>query len=435
MTNSTCPPGRILLTTYGSYGDLHPYIAIGRALVARGHRVTLATASGYQDKVRAQGLDFQPVRPEMPDPKDLPQLAERVIDLHRGPEVVFRELIMPHVRDSFADLCRAAEGADLLVSHPLMVTVPCVAEKKGLPWASSVLAPVSFLSAHDPPVLPNALGLARLRFLGAWLHGPLFAFFKWAVRHWADPLHQLRAELGLPPVRKPTFEGQHSPYLVLALYSPLLGRPQPDWPANVVVTGYPFFDDDGQAGLPEELERFLDQGPPPLVFTLGTSAVLKPGPFFRDSIEAARRLGKRAVLLVGLQPADNLPATLPEGVIAVPYARHSLLFPRAAAVVHQGGIGTTGQGMRSGRPTLVVPFGFDQPDNADRVQRLGIARVLLSIRYSAARAIRELRPLLEQPRYARRAAEVGEAVRHEDGAARACDALEELLRRWRLRRA
>lgn len=150
------------------------------------------------------------------------------------------------------------------------------------------------------------------------------------------------------------------------------------------------------------------------------------GPFYRHSVAAAGRLGRRAILILGKNPGNRLPA-LPDGVAAFDYAPFSELFPRAAGIVHPGGIGTTGLAMRSGRPMLVVPYAHDQPDNAERLTRLGIARTILPQRYTAARAAAELRQLLDSPAYAQQAAAVGEQVRQEHGVGAACDALEALL--------
>jgi UDP:flavonoid glycosyltransferase YjiC (YdhE family) len=210
---------------------------------------------------------------------------------------------------------------------------------------------------------------------------------------------------------------------VLALFSKLLADKQPDWPPQTVITGFPLYD--GGFGLPPELVDFLGQGPPPIVFTLGSSAVEVGGPFYEESLAAARALGSRAVL-VGKQVRTKQSA-LPEGVFACDYAPFSQLFPRAAAVVHAGGIGSTGLAMRAGRPMLVVPFAHDQPDNAERLRRLGVARTIAGPRYSATRATAELRHLLDDPSYAQRALEVSLRMRDEDGVRVACDALEETL--------
>ena len=225
-----------------------------------------------------------------------------------------------------------------------------------------------------------------------------------------EPWHRLRAEIGLPPTSEnPLFEGQHAPTLVLAMFSKVFAAKQSDWPNQTVITGFPFYDQDGEAGLSPELLRFLDSGPAPIVFTLGSSAVMDAGNFYEDSAAAAKILSRRAVLLVGKDPR-NRPPSLPEGVVAFDYAPFSEIFPRAAAIVHQGGIGTTAQAMRSGRPMLVMPYAHDQPDNADRLVRLGIARSISRHRYTPDRAAAELRHLLDNPAYSERAVQVGKQV-------------------------
>jgi UDP:flavonoid glycosyltransferase YjiC (YdhE family) len=245
---------------------------------------------------------------------------------------------------------------------------------------------------------------------------------RWLARPW----YRLRQEVGLAPARgfNALTESQ-SPLLHLALFSKWLADKQVDWPAQTVVTGFPWFDADGDAALPPQLARFLDDGEPPLVFTLGSAVVADAGRFYHHSAAAAKRLGRRAVLLVK-NPRVLLP-DLPKGVVALDYAPFSLLFPRAAAIVHHGGIGTTGQAMRSGRPSLVMPCAWDQPDNAERAARLGIARTIARTRYDPPRASAELRLLLEDPAYSQRAAAVAAKVRQEDGVKAACAALESVF--------
>jgi rhamnosyltransferase subunit B len=429
MDHSICPAScrRIVLATWGSYGDLHPYIALACALRARGYQPVLATLSNYRDKIESQGVLFHAVGPEFPDLDADPTLGRRVMDPAMGTEFIVRELVLPSLRQSYDDLAEATRGADLLVSHPLTFAVPMVAEKLGVPWASSVLAPMGFLSPYDPPIPPQAPWMEWLRPLGPVFHRALLRAVRRKLRAWTRPCDVLRAELGLPPCPDPLFEGQHAPSLVLAMFSPLLGRPQRDWPPQTRVTGFPFHDHDADAAPADELRRFLDAGDPPLVFTLGTSGVLDAGTFYSESLEAARMLERRAVLLVGTRPGNLPQGPLPDTVLACGYARHSELFPRAAAVIHQGGVGTCGQALRSGRPMLVVPFAHDQPDNAARLRRLGVARVIARKSYRAPRIVAELRRLLETPRFAEQAARVGKAVQSEDGAKAAADAIEAIL--------
>jgi UDP:flavonoid glycosyltransferase YjiC (YdhE family) len=419
---------RIVLTTMGSLGDLHPYIAIALGLKARGHEAVLATGACYRRKVEDLGLGFHAVRPDS-DFVDDPVAMRRIMHFRWGTIHILRKKILPAVRQTYEDTLAAVDaGADLLVSHPLTFAARLVSEVRGIPWASTQVTPLGIFSAYDPPAMPGFPDLSKhLRFLGPSFWGPLGRSLKWATRLWAAPLDRLRDELGLPPAPDNPLVDGHSPSLVLALFSKRLADRQPDWPPQVIHTGFPSYDRDGAAGLHPELARFLDDGPPPIVFTLGVSAAMVAGPFFEHSIAAAKRLGRRAVVIIGKGDRDR-PASLPEGVAAFDYAPFSELFPRAAAIVHAGGIGTSGLAMRSGRPMLVVPHAHDQPDNAERLARLGIARILSPRRYTPARIAAELGRLLDDPAFSRRAAEVGEKVRREDGVKTACDALEVLLR-------
>jgi UDP:flavonoid glycosyltransferase YjiC (YdhE family) len=253
---------------------------------------------------------------------------------------------------------------------------------------------------------------------------------RWASYSWWAPLRELRRELGLPPADSPLFAGKYSPQLNLALFAPLLQPPQPDWPAHTLQPGFCFFDEEetGSAAappLPSAVASFLAAGPPPIVFTLGSAAVQLAGDFYRHSARAAHQLGRRALLLLGPNPP---PPDLPPSVLAWDYLPYSRIFPHAAAVVHQGGIGTTGQALRAGRPMLVVPFAHDQFDNAARVVRLGAARTLARHRYGAASAASALAALLDSPQPAEIAAALGARLRPETGVAAACDALERVLR-------
>ena len=414
---------RILITTFGSLGDLNPYCALAAGLRARGHEPIIATSASYRAKVEALGIGFHAVRPDMIDVAT-PEMMRRVMHHRIGPEVVVRELFMSCLRDTFEDTLPALDGVDLLITHSLSYSARLAAEVRGVRWMSTILQPLAFLSAAEVPTMIAGPLFPLVRALGPAFCRSLVALVKWYVRNWARPWHQLRAELGLQTAGDPVIDGQHSPELVLALFSEVFGPRQADWPAQTIVTGFLFTDEaDAVGGLPEDLARFLDEGPAPLVFTLGSAAVMDAGRFYEHSAVAAERLGMRTVLMIGPEPR-NQPARLPKGIIAVPSAPFSLLFPRAAAIVHQGGVGTTAQAMRSGRPMLVMPYAHDQPDNAARVVRLGIARTISRFRYNADRAVTELSRLLGDPTYKANAVSVGERVRQENGVVTACAAIE-----------
>lgn len=418
---------RVVIATFGSLGDLHPYLAVAKALAARGAIPVIATSELHRARVERQGLGFHAVRPNLKDFENDPENFRRAMDLKEGPQFVIREVFMKHLRESYEDLLAAVSGADFLVSHPITYAAPIVAEVMGLPWVSTSLAPLSMFSRHDPPILPLIAWSRHLRPLGPAFWGALLGLGRWKARSWGEPVAALRKELGLEECRNPLIEGGNSPHGVLAMFSEVLGAPQPDWPQATVQTGFAFLDNSLGEEISVELARFLDDGPPPVVFTLGSSAVMDAGRFYTESLAAVQSLGCRAVFLIGNDPRNRSEASLPSSVIAEPYAPYSQLFPLARAIVHQGGVGTTAQALRAGRPMLVVPWSHDQPDNADRIRRLGVGLTVTRARYNARYAETALRRLLDEPGFAARADLVGHRVRAEDGVNAWCDAFERCL--------
>lgn len=414
---------RIVLATYGSLGDLFPYLAIAGELKARGHRPAIATGEQYRRRIEAEGIEFHPLRLQEDAWERDAAFLQVLMDSRRGIEYIICYQLMPHLRASYADLTAAVRGADLLITHPLIFAGSIVAEKTQIPWISTVLSASSFMSAYDATEAAASPPSEYERCLRRVARDSEYRQIRWRARHWSAPIRQLRAELGLPSGSDPIFEGQHSPHLVLALFSRVFAPPQPDWPPQTVVAGFPFYDGPPRGGVSEELRQFLDAGPAPVVFTLGSTAVLAPGNFYWEGAIAARRLGCRSVLMMGPGARTVRPGQLPEGAIAVDYAPHGQIFPRAAAVVHHGGMGTTGQALRSGRPMLVVPHNYEQPENAARAVRLGVARRVERGQYTADGVTEELRQLLFEKKYARTAAEIRGAIAAENGVKKACDAI------------
>jgi UDP:flavonoid glycosyltransferase YjiC (YdhE family) len=411
---------RILLSTLGSLGDLHPIMGLALALQARGHDVALATSDFYQERVIAAGLEFRPLRP-LGTPDD-PETLRRVFDPRNGPEYLLRTMLLPHIAQMYSDLSQAAEGADLLVSGEVVLAASLVSEKQGLPWAGAILAPFSFFSIYDPPPFPFLPGAARFTRAPPFIQRQLLAFGRLVTRSWNEPLNALRRSLGLRISRDAILTDRFSPTLNLALFSKQLGRPQPDWPGNVVQTGFVLYDPAGDTRK-VPLEEFLSNGPPPITFTLGSAAVMDPGRFFEESAEAVRRLGTRGLLLMG---KNALPTRLPAELFAAEYAPYSSVFPRSSCVVHQGGVGTTAQAMRAGVPQLVMPYAYDQPDNASRMVRLGVGLSVSRKRYRADAVMQQLHALTARS-FHERARDVGNQISAERGTAVACEAIERVI--------
>lgn len=422
---------RIVLATFGSLGDLHPFLALALRLRSAGHHPVIATAEFYRERVEAEGLEFAAVRPDFVDiERDLNAGAEEVmLRMIRGEEFLFRQVLFPYVRKAYEDGLRAVAGADLVMTTNFAFGPRIAAEVRGLPLITAVLQPAAFLSAYDPPSGPYPLMNRLVHGVGPTGRGVLREVVKGVVGRWAEPVHALRRELGLAPVRDVMFDGQSAAAdLTLGLYSPLLGALQPDFPARTRLTGFCVYDSkQGGEALSPDLRRFLAEGAPPVVLSLGSTAVIVGEAVYRQALAATRALGERAVILVGAEGLERWRDESGPDVFVSAYEPHGPLLGQAAAVVHHGGAGTTAQALRAGRPQLVVPFMADQPDNAARLVRLGVARALHHRRFTAKRAAAHLRALLREPAYAEAAAGAAAVMDEEDGPGAAVQAVEGVL--------
>ena len=420
---------KVLLTTFGSYGDLHPYIAIALALKENGDDVTIATHSLYQEQVERLGIRFVTVKPGLDELGPQESWSAKANHTFFGTQFIIRSLIMPYLNDSYETFKAAAAGHDLIISHVLCFAAPVVAEELGIPWVSTVLQPSAFFSAYDPPALGFATFLPKMKFLGP-------RFMRWFMhtlarptRTWLAPLDRLRHERGFPPSQQNALIEGFSPHGTLALFSPAFAPPQPDWPKNTIQVGAPFFDEETTSELSPGLEAFLAKGPAPVVFTLGTAIVMMETPYFEIAYRAVTALGLRAVFLVGKSPTRIPQAAQNDPRIHItPYEPFSRLFPRAGVIVHQCGVGTTAQALASGRPQILVPFAHDQPDNARRVVSLGCGLSIPARRLNSPRLIQALKSITENQDFADRAREFVPSMQVEGFSARVLKALADIGR-------
>ena len=415
---------KIVLAPYGSLGDLHPFLALALELRERGHEIKICTLEPYREKIGKLGFPFYSLRPEFAagDKK----IAKAVMETKTGTETLLTEYILPNISEMYEDLKVACDGADLLIPGEIVFASHSVAEKLDLKRISTTLAPISMFSAYDGIVYPSAEWLRHLNFLGRPFHNTIFHIMSRVIGKWFAPYREFRKELGLSEEHDPLLKDKHSKLLNLAMFSRALARTQPDWHSPTLQTGFCFYDGQKDLGImPNRLEEFLEAGEAPIVFTLGSAAVMDPRDFFEESIEAAKLLNRRAVMLYGIY--NEPPKGLDEERVAFDYAPYSKIFPRAACVVHQGGVGTTAQVLRAGVPHLIMPFAHDQPDNAARCERIGVARTIARKRYNAESAAKELRKLLWDLSYEAKAREAKGIIATENGTEIACDAVEDVL--------
>jgi len=413
-----------LLIPIGSSGDVHPFVAIGLALKRRGHSVTIYTNGHFEPLVRRVGLDFLPLGTA----DDFQAAIANPAVWHpvKGFKAVADWAIIRPMRQVFEAIRERSTASELVLVAPVMAFGARLArEALGLPLATVNLQPATFRSVHQSPAMPGLAMPDRLpKTLKRWLYRLGDAVV-------ADPalvpgLNAYRAELGLPPVRRPMQGWWWSPDLVLNLFPAWYAPPQPDWPTQAVMTGFPLYDEGDAGPLPAEVAAFLDAGEPPVAFTLG-SAMKHGHAFFAAAVEACRRLGRRGILLTGYP--EQLPAGLPEGVRHFAYVPFGRLLPRVAALVHHGGIGTTAQALAAGVPQLIMPMAHDQPDNAARVCRLGVGRSIPRGSFRGPAVARTLGALLGSTEVHARCREVAGRFAGVDPIDEACRALEGLAGR------
>jgi UDP:flavonoid glycosyltransferase YjiC (YdhE family) len=416
---------RWLLTSWGSFGDLHPFLALGRGLLARGHGVTLVGHPEWAREAAGAGLRF--VATEEPSREDFFRQHPEVLSMKWGGLVSLHTLIHHAIAPSFeptlAALRAEAPAHDAIVAHHFTFAAPAAAELTATPWATVSLAPGVVPSAYT---LPGAnFGRARTDLVGRAWNRFIWAGGRVITRRMVDPtVNAFRGRHGLPPVRGAVFTA-HSPLLNLQLYSERFASRPPDWSEEKRYAGFCFYDPPAAEPLPPEIEDFLARGEPPVLVTLGSTAVHDPGPLFRNAAEALDAEGLRGLLLIGSE--ENRPPQLSDTIFATGYLPYGQIMPRVRAVMHQCGIGTLSHTLRAGVPSVACPFAFDQPNNARRLEALGLAEIVLPHQHDAAHLAAALRKLFagDAPAAAR---QMGEAIRAEKGVERACEILEQTFR-------
>lgn len=423
---------KALLVTIGSLGDLHPFIAIGLALRAQGHDVLLAVPADHIDKVHGAGLAAAAILPGFATicarlGVDEAEAARRVVTQR---SFVMEAVILPSLAESTMALDALVGDADVIVGSVFALAAGIVAEKRRLPLVALNLQPMALFSAFDPPMTPDTALMAHapVGAIGRRWNAALLGMVRTMVRmRYGGTVTHVRRAHGLPPGRTtPLFDPVPAQVATLCCYSPHLAPVQPDAPPGTEAIGFPLFDSEYGASAPLDpaLAAFLDRGPAPIVFTLGSFVVHAPGDFYAEARAAVQALGRRAILLTGATGAHDDAGD----IMTLGYAPHSQLFGRAAAVVHHGGIGTTGQAMRAGVPQLVVPFFGDQYDNGARIARLGIGATIRPAAFHGEAAVAAIRDLLDDAKLAGRASAMGAHVQRERAAKGAAERIVALSR-------
>ena len=402
---------RVVIQTLGTRGDVQPYVALGVGLQARGHQVTLATVAEFEGLAQSYGLPFAPLRGDF-------LKAAQSAEGRANPLKLMREFVVM-ARDTLDDEWHTAQGAEVYIYNSAALGGEHIAERLGVPSFAAFPAPLyTPTSAFPNPFFPfgqlgpfNRLSHQLLARMGPAMYGR-------PIRDWR------REVLGLPPARgEVKVNGRPIP-LLYGYSEAVVPRPT-DWPGHVLVAGYWLLDSPAAWQPPAELTAFLEAGPPPVYIGFGSMYMAGGAKTTSVVVQALRQAGLRAVVATGWgglaadQANDHL--------LFIQEAPHAWLFPRVAAVVHHGGAGTTGAGLRAGRPTLVCPQIGDQLFWGRRVAALGAGPAPLPRgQLTAERLAAALRTLTTDAVMRERAAELGARLQAEDGVARAVDFIEQL---------
>jgi UDP:flavonoid glycosyltransferase YjiC (YdhE family) len=410
-----------IMFAMGSGGDVYPTLALGKALRDRGHRVVVVANPYFEAAAERAGLAFAGIG-------NAEQYRRRLEDptlwqFGKGFKVLFADMI-DNLRPLY-DIIRARwmPNRTIVVAPTSGLGARVANEKLGVPLVNVQLQPIAFRSLHEQPgvTVPTSLKPLMPPIRRAWLR----ALDRWVLDPQAAPaLNAFRAELDLPLVTRVFNEWVYSPDLVIGLFPDWFAAPQPDWPPQVKLTGFPLCDCGDGSELPDDLERFLTGGDAPIVFTAGT-AMHFATKFFEVSVEVCQRLGARGLLATPF--ADQLPRGLPDGIRHVAYAPFGALLPRTAAIVHHGGIGTLAQALRAGIPQLVTPMNFDQPDNAARVTRLGVADRVRPRDYTPTVAANKLAALMASSDVASQCRAAANRLTETDPIAATCALIESIV--------
>ena len=409
---------RVLLIPLGTAGDVHPHVGLALALRGRGHDVTLATSAYFSPLIERLGLRFVPLG-----------TVEQYETLTAHPDLWHHrkglQVLGGALQIVSADLYRVVRehgvGDDTIVIAPALAFAARTAhDTLGIRLVTAHLQPSCFHSVYRSPVLHPAL--RRINALPRVLKRLVFALIdRVADRALGAAVNTHRQELGLGCVRHITSRWWHSPSCVIGMFPDWFASVQPDWPPQVHLTGFPLYDERDATEVPAEVAAFLDAGDPPIVFVAG-SGNRQAGRFFQAAADACGQLGRRGLLLT--RYPEQLPAAMPDGVRHFGYVPFTEVLPGAAALVHHGGIGSAAQALAAGVPHLVMPMTFDQPDNADRLCELGVARVLAPARFRGPAVARELEQLLGSTETAACCRTLAERLRGVNGLRTACEVIE-----------
>lgn len=407
------------IVTIGSQGDVEPFLALGKGLQARGHHVRIAALRRFESLIQGEGIEYAPLAGDAVEVIRL-LIGENVTPLQYFPNL---DTLLNPIKSKFLrDVYAACEGADAILYSTLGSIAYHVADKLDIPCFRAFFCPLD-PTCEFPDMTAPDFPLGRLyNRLTFWVGDRAWSH---ATRKHLNPW---RTEMGLakiPLLRFPYRRLHGRPVPTLYAYSTLISPKPHDWDENRYLTGYWVWTPNTEWQPDSSLTDFLNSGTKPVYIGFGSMVGGSFEQALTVTLEALKRTGLRAILSAGWGSLGGI--QLPDTVYQAGYIPHGWLFQHVSAAVHHGGAGTTASSLRAGLPTIVVPFGGDQPFWGERVYRLGVGpksipRKKLNINnFSVA-----LTQAVSDDTMIRNAAELGEKLRAEDGVANAIQIIEKL---------
>jgi UDP:flavonoid glycosyltransferase YjiC (YdhE family) len=354
----------IILVSFGSAGDINPYIALGTKLRLKGHHVKFITNGFFKNAIVKNGIEFHQVG-TFEDYNELSTSSE-LFHSKKAFEFVVKNIIHKYMRDYYYAITHLVTKNSIIVSQSISPGPRLIHEKLSVPLISLNLQPFTLWSYIKPPVFP---GFRVPEYLPLSFKKKLLVAVeeKYIDKKFGPEINQFLSELHLPHARNFFSKWLYSPQMVIGAFPEWFAQPQADWPENTHLTGFIALDEPME--LPADVKAFLENGSPPLVFTFG-SAMQYALAYFQTAAEVVKELGLRAIFITSFP--EKLCNKLPNNILVCSYLTYPLLFPYIDAVIHHGGIGTIAHAIAAGKPQLCVPFAHDQPDNAFRVEKMGL---------------------------------------------------------------
>lgn len=399
----------ITILTYGSRGDVQPYLALAAGLQKKGCQVKLAAPHRFAKFVAGYNIPFVPLAG---DPEEI---SKRFNDAGHNPLKMvsgIRDYVNSIAVDVARDAFIACENADLIVHSFLFTTgAHSFAYQRGIPDVSIQTFPIFAPTREYPPVAMSSIPSGPLSHFSHWLNTQVFWYGGNSGYHQKRKQHPDIFSLDLlwPFADKPP----HRPTPLLFAVSPTVLPPAREWTNRAHLTGYFFLDTPTDYQPPAELSRFLESGPAPVCVTFGSMLHRSSESIARSVMDAIRKTGQRAIILTGW---DGWKGQRPsENFLFIDSAPHDWLFPRCKAVIHHGGAGTVAAGLRVGIPNIVIPFAGDQMFWGKRVYAIGAGPSPIAVKSLTTVRLAVAISEVEDQNLQVRARRVGESIRAEDG--------------------